>query len=210
MISLLIDTASDDLILALAKDNQLLNSVVEKSGKTLSSTLLPTVKKLIDDSELEANDIDNIIAINGPGSFTGIRMGVTLAKTYAWSLNKTISTASALELMATTDVDGDFVMPLINARHGAVFAGLYSKEGYPLIEDCYINLEELLSKLPNAKIVAVSNDDFTLPYQLVKPNRDLLKFIKRHQDDPKLNPHLVNPAYLKNTEAEDNLGRKND
>lgn len=208
MINLFIDTSSSRIVVALTKDSQLINIINEVNGHDLSSRALPLIDKLLKMSNTEPSAIDRIYVVNGPGSFTGIRIGVTIAKMMAWTLNKEIVTISELELLATTDFDTDYIIPWIDARRKAVFAGVYDKNGN-VIEDKYIKIKDLQESLETNKTYTfVSYDDVDEIKDSIKPEIDVLKVIERHQRDKSLNPHSVNPNYLKMTEAEENLQKR--
>jgi tRNA threonylcarbamoyladenosine biosynthesis protein TsaB len=208
MINLFIDTSSSRIVVALTKNSQLINIINEVNGHDLSSRALPLIDKLFKMSNTEPSAIDRIYVVNGPGSFTGIRIGVTIAKMMAWTLNKEIVTISELELLATTDFDTDYIIPWIDARRKAVFAGVYDKNGN-VVEDKYIKIQDLQESLENNKTYTfVSYDDVDEIKDSIKPEIDVLKVIERHQRDKSLNPHSVNPNYLKMTEAEENLQKR--
>ena len=197
MINLFIDTSSSRIVVALTKNSQLINIINEVNGHDLSSRALPLIDKLLKMSNTEPSAIDRIYVVNGPGSFTGIRIGVTIAKMMAWTLNKEIVTISELELLATTDFDTDYIIPWIDARRKAVFAGVYDKNGN-VVEDKYIKIQDLQESLENNKTYTfVSYDDVDEIKDSIKPEIDVLKVIERHQRDKSLNPHSVNPNYLK-------------
>lgn len=208
MINLFIDTSSSRIVVALTKNSQLINIINEVNGHDLSSRALPLIDKLLKMSNTEPSAIDRIYVVNGPGSFTGIRIGVTIAKMMAWTLNKEIVTISELELLATTEFDTDYIIPWIDARRKAVFAGVYDKNGN-VVEDKYIKIQDLQESLENNKTYTfVSYDDVDEIKDSIKPEIDVLKVIERHQRDKSLNPHSVNPNYLKMTEAEENLQKR--
>ena len=100
MISLYIDTSSSFLYSGIVKDDCLVAQIKQSFKKDMSTFALSEITKMFKKNGLKPNDIDKIIVCNGPGSFTGIRIGVTIAKTYAWSLNKEITTITSLEAMA--------------------------------------------------------------------------------------------------------------
>jgi tRNA threonylcarbamoyladenosine biosynthesis protein TsaB len=205
MITLFIDTADKDLNVAVIKDNIIISSKKESNDIKLSSKLVPFMKEVID-NVIDKNDIDNILVVNGPGSFTGARMGVTVAKTYAWAKNIKINAISKLELLASTPFQGDFIMPIIDANHGYVYAGLYDINLNRVLKDSYIKIEDLLLQLPKDKtIIVVSNDQIEMPFNKINPNEDIVKVINKHINDKGINPHTLNPEYLKKTEAEERL-----
>ena len=162
------------------------------------------VRHGIEQSNITLNDLNKIFIVNGPGSFTGIRVGVTVAKTIAWALNKTIIPISSLELMATTNTEKKYIVPMIDARRGNVFSGIYDKNLKVIKKDSLINLNELKEKL-NDDYELVSYDEIT---GSVNPKIDILKIIYKHLNDNGVNPHSLNPNYLKLTEAEEKMERK--
>lgn len=207
MIELFIDTASSRIILALLKDHKIVSIYDEKNGHDLSTRIFPLLDELLKQSDIDLNDIDTIYVVNGPGSFTGIRIGVTIAKTVAWGLNKKIIPISELELMATTDFDGDYIVPMIDARRNASFAGIYDKKGNTYLTDRYIKNDDLMNLLPKDNentIVSYDKYDFAT----VVPQVKLELIIERHRNDVPMNPHQINPNYLKLTEAEENLHKE--
>lgn len=204
MTNLFIDTCNSNLTIALTEDNNILYFYNEQVKTELSSKIFPVMQEAFVNAKLDPKDIDNIFVTNGPGSFTGIRMGVTVAKTYAWALNIKIIPVSSLELMATTKVDKEYFVPIIDARRGYVYAGIYNEHLDIIMEDTYISIDELKKQLKDKSYKFISYDEFDL-LDTVKPKINILKIIDKHKKDKSVNPHLVNPNYLKLTEAEMNL-----
>ena len=205
MIELFIDTVSSRIIVAILKDGKIKSIHNEKNGHDLSTRILPIIDNVFNEAKVIPNEVDTIYVVNGPGSFTGIRIGVTIAKTYAWSMKKRIITLSELALMATTSVDTDLIIPLIDARRNASYAGIYDKNGNSVLSDCYISNDDLKEKLSKDKTFTFISYDNIDAFDTVEPNIDLELFINMHRNDVAKNPHEVNPEYLKLTEAEENL-----
>ena len=207
MIQLFIDTATSRLIVGIYKDNKELYLENVEAHNDLSSKVLPTIKRICDELEIKINDVDEIYVVNGPGSFTGIRVGITIAKTLAWSLNKKIYTVSELQLQAS-GVKTKYIVPMIDARRGYVYAGVYNKNLKSIIKDQYIKLEELkdlLKEYDKNDLTFVSYnklDNVSLPELNIEKLLEKGKF-------KEVNPHNVNPNYLKKTEAEEKLNDKN-
>lgn len=199
---LFIDTSSTNVVVAIVKDTNIVSCFNKKVDLDLSVNILPIISKIFDESKMVPNDIDTIFVVNGPGSFTGIRIGVTIAKTYAWSLKKKIIPISSLEFIATTRVNEEYIIPLIDARRGYVYAGIYDSKLNIKNNDEYISLEELTKKAPKNSIY-VSYDDVNIDH--IKPNVDVVRLIQKHINDKDINAHILNPNYLKMTEAEENL-----
>src|SRR5690606_31260140 len=90
--------------------------------KTHSLRLMPAIVQLMNDLNMKPNDLDKIVVANGPGSYTGVRIGVTTAKTLAWSLNIPVVGVSSLEVLAYQGrFFNGFVSPFFDARRQTVF-----------------------------------------------------------------------------------------
>ena len=188
---LFIDTCSNCLIISTIINNKLDYFFIDKNNNDTSSKVMKVLKEAVCD----INTVDKIFVVNGPGSFTGIRVGVTIAKTIGFCLNIPIIKLSELELLATTKTDTKYNVSLIDARRGYVYAGIYDKDLNCYLEDQHILLNDI--KYPDSYTI-IDNYD----------NIDLLKIIKKHEFDKPINPHDLKPNYLKKTEAEEKLDDK--
>ena len=202
---LFLDTSSFFVTISIVQDNEILFNYQDEIRDDMSSKIMPIIRKGFETVNFKINDIDKIMVVNGPGSFTGVRIGVTVAKTLAWSLKKDIITLSSLELMATSPFDTDYIIPMIDARRGYVYAGIYDKYLNNVKPDLYINYNELGNYFQKSTIVSYDNIE-----KSSRPNVDILKIINKHISDASLNPHKVNPNYLKKVEAEEKKEQKND
>lgn len=204
MISLFLNTSSEYLHIALLKDNKVYKEKYLKLAKALSKEALINIKYLLEENNLKPNDLEEIICVRGPGSFTGLRVGVTIAKTYAHFLNKKLYSLSSLEVLATS-LNSEIIVPLINARRGYVYGAIYDKDYNVLLKEQYLTLEKLQEKAEsyNKKITYISNDNFPfLKTSSYIPNlNNTLKFIKLKKEEPL----TFVPTYLKKTEAEEKL-----
>ena len=202
---LYIDTSSSYLYSAIVENETLLAEVQEEFGQSLSEVTLPKIAEMFQKTHLEAKDIDKLIVVNGPGSFTGIRIGLTIAKVYAWSLKIPITTIYSLEAMSISSPNNKVHVPIINARRGYVFAAIYDENQKEILKPQHMKLEDLEKELENIKDYEfITNDEFeNLPY-VVAYTPNLLKVVEYFKDKEPINPHAVNPEYLKLTEAEEN------
>ena len=201
---LYIDTSSSYLNTALVDDNNLLASINEEFGQSLSEVVVPKIVSMFQENNIEPKDIDKIIVVNGPGSFTGIRIGITIAKVYAWSLNIPITTIDSLSAMAISSNDKKVHIPMINARRGYVYGAIYDEDNRILLKPQHIkqiDLEKEYQKYPNREII--SNDELEINEQIKSYTPDFLKIVNFYKDKENINPHAVNPEYLKLTEAEE-------
>lgn len=209
MISLFLDTCSQIIRLGLLSDNKLIDYIEFTNDNKLSEKLLLAIRDMLDKNKYKINDVNRIYISVGPGSFTGIRIGVTVAKVIAWSLNIDIIPISSLEVMASFNTNKKYICSFMDARRGFVFAGVYDNELNTYIEDKYILFDELLEKIKDIKddTLFVSNDDNYI--SCVKPEINVEKIVLKHINEKSVNPHNVNPIYLKLTEAEEKLNDKN-
>ena len=194
---LFIDSATSHLILAVMIDGEIKYLYDEEVGKDMSSIIMVKMEEAFKKSEIKPSDLDKILVVNGPGSFTGIRVGLTITKTMAWTLKIPVVPISSLEVMAS-GANNDMNVALINARRGYVFAGGYDANLNIVFNDEYITLSSLTQYDH-----LISYDDFDIYTE--KPIINLKKVIDKHCNDLGVNPHELKPNYLKNTEAEENL-----
>ena len=149
MIWLGIDTANAPLSVALVKDGKTLIEITQNIKLTHSVGAMPTIEELFERVQLKPTDIDAIAVSEGPGSYTGVRIGVSIAKTLAWSLKKPLVGVSSLKtLAANVSMFNGLICPLVDARRQNVYTALY--EGTTLeevMEDTHEHIDELLIKL---------------------------------------------------------------
>ena len=204
---LYIDTSSDYLYSGIVINDKLVSEIKKKYEKDLSKEALPKVIELFDKAGITPQELDKIIVVNGPGSFTGIRIGITIAKTMAWALNINITPISGLTAMAISCNNDTYKMPLIDARRDYVYGAIYDKDNNKIIEDSHIYLQDLLDKSKNlSEVVAITNNNININLKVLRYDPDIIKIVKHYENSEGINPHLVNPIYLKKTEAEEKAG----
>ena len=206
-----IDTSSSYLYSGIVSNNSLKASRKVFFGSELSKYALNEISKMFEEINILPKDIDKIIVVAGPGSFTGIRIGMTIAKIFAFSLKKEITTLSSLEAMAYSSNLESIKVPILDARRGYVYAGVYDENNNIILNDQYILLEKLQKYLDSLKkeYIFITNDSKLTNLNRIKYNPDILKIVNIVKDRKSINPHLVEPLYLKLTEAEENLSSNN-
>ena len=136
---------------ALVRDGKLVSQYSQCSGLTHSRTLLPMGEDMLKNAELKLADVDLLAVAHGPGSFTGVRIGVSMVKGLAWASDKPCVGVSTLEAMAWHGLAaGGLVCPVMDARRSQVYNALFRiVDGSPrrLTEDRPIALEELAEEL---------------------------------------------------------------
>lgn len=202
MKTLVIDTCTNRIIVALADNSTIFSFCNEIIENQMSNVIMEKVENCFKEANLKPNDIERVLVAVGPGSYTGIRIGVTIAKTFSWALKSEIIPISSLEVMVSGYEDDKLLVPYIDARRNAVFGAIYDNKLNQVFEDKYIKLEDLNKKLENKEYIFVSDDHLV---EAKEPKIDIIKLINKHLNDKGVNPHSLNPVYLKNTEAEENL-----
>lgn len=121
-----IEAATPVAAVAVVTADRTLAERMVNNRKTHSVNLLPMVKAVLEDAQLNLSDLGGIAVSSGPGSFTGLRIGMSTAKTLAHVLNIPIAGISTLEALASRFSSGDqLVCPILDARKNEVYTGLY-------------------------------------------------------------------------------------
>ena len=198
MRSLFINTSSFFMSIAILENGSVIYKKEEEMLTDMASRIVPEIELAFDNVTFEISDIDNIFVVNGPGSFTGVRVGVTVAKMIGWALKKDIIPLSSLELLATTEIDTTNHIGVIDARRGYVFAGIYDSSLNKIMEDKYMPLADLEVYLSDGKLISYDKLDGA-----IEPVIDIAKIVEKHINDNPINAHALKPNYLKLTEAEE-------
>ena len=208
MTSLFLDTSSLTYTIAIIRNDEIIYHKNGDSLNKLSDIILTEIDKSFKETNLDIKDIDRIYVVNGPGSFTGIRIGLTFAKIAAYSLKKELVLLSKLEMLSVLKNDAKIIVPLIDARRGYVYGAIYDNEGNSILKDQYILLDELLKISAQYESAIYVSEQPIDKVDTIKPNYDLISLIKRHNEVVS-NIHTCKPNYLKKTEAEENNDKKN-
>ncbi|WP_431028211.1 tRNA (adenosine(37)-N6)-threonylcarbamoyltransferase complex dimerization subunit type 1 TsaB [Lysinibacillus sp. LZ02] len=149
MIWLGIDTANAPLSVAIVEDGKVLAEVVQNIKRTHSVGAMPAVEELFAKANIKPAQIDAIAVSEGPGSYTGVRIGVTIAKTLAWTLKKPLVGVSSLQaLAANAKLFNGVICPLFDARRQNVYAAVYRGGTLEaVISDYHDHIDGLIEKL---------------------------------------------------------------
>ncbi|MDG4730020.1 tRNA (adenosine(37)-N6)-threonylcarbamoyltransferase complex dimerization subunit type 1 TsaB [Bacillus pumilus] len=221
MTILAIDTSNHTLGIALVKDSTVIGESITYLKKNHSVRAMPTVEALMKECGVAPSELSKIVVAKGPGSYTGVRIGVTIAKTLAWTLSIPISAVSSLETLAANGqyFDG-WISPLFDARRGQVYTGLYTFEEGKIKEikpDQNILLTDWLHELKQTgKPVLFLGQDVHLHEESIRsilgetaviaegafqnPRPSMLAFLGT--DRPAEDVHQLVPNYIRLAEAE--------
>lgn len=148
---LAMDTSNRAMSVAVMVDGELLAESTLNHKKAHSEQLLPTIDRLMTVSGLEPADLERVVVADGPGSYTGVRIAVTTAKTLADTLNLELVGISSLAVMAAgVTATTNLIVPVMDARRQNVFAGVYQwlhGELINVVEDRHLALAQLLQEL---------------------------------------------------------------
>ncbi|HPJ24328.1 MAG TPA: tRNA (adenosine(37)-N6)-threonylcarbamoyltransferase complex dimerization subunit type 1 TsaB [Bacillota bacterium] len=196
---LLIDTATSHIFLSLVIDGKEKRSVYQEGINNHSVTIIPLLNEILQTEGIELNDLDEIIVGIGPGSYTGVRIGVTVAKMIGYLNHITVKTVSSLALIASAS-DSEIVIPAIDARRGNAFISTFKQNNRKLVcikEDSLSVMEEYLKNAPEG--YDLISEGQPRPEKII--GSGLLHEVE--------NIHDLIPNYLRITEAERNKNGNN-
>lgn len=181
MRTLFIDTHSENLEIAVI-DGDTIYSEIKTGNRNHSEIAISTLKSVLGKSNVSLKSIDEIIVVNGPGSFTGVRIGVTIAKTIAYSLDIPIKTITSLEAYGVSSKK-EYDLVVINDSKG-VYSALYKDKNFS--DFSYRKNSDFNEYIKDSNYRICTNDKIDLNL--------VLSYLK---DREYTNPHYVNPIYIK-------------
>lgn len=231
MKNLAIDTSSEVCGVALLEDDKLIDDNSLNNGRTHSENLMVLIKEVLERNNLNVSDLDLISCTVGPGSFTGIRIGVASVKALVEGCEMIsgkcpkIAAMTSLEVLAQAIENSETKVALIDARNDQVYCGIFDKE-YNLLED-YIgdSIEVAISKMSNYSNITVCGNGATKFKELLLKEIPDIKFeenniqtaenagkagFRKMQKNDVVNADEIMPIYLKKSNAERQKGEKSE
>ncbi len=221
---LAIDTSNQVMSVALMDETHLIVERIVNVKRNHSIQLMPAIEEIMKEAGWRPKELTRIVVAKGPGSYTGVRIGVTVAKTLAFSLDIELVGVSSLKVLAAngTPIQGSYAVPLFDARRGNVYTGLYQyrEEGLVQVEkDTHISaekwslfLKELVGpiqllgedRLKHSELFesAFGSRLIDLPSSHHYPRASVLGELGKDLEPE--DRHLFEPDYLKLAEAEQN------
>lgn len=222
---LAIDTSTSVMGVSLLDEHKVYAEVTTNIKKNHSVRLMPMIDQMLAEVKWTTQDIELIAVAKGPGSYTGVRIGVTTAKTMAWALGTPIIGVSTLEAMAYQHQHfSGIISPIIDARRGQAYTGLYQSrtQGWNIVEEDHISLVERwasLLKQRDEQVLFVGDDVSihkeqilqvlgsqavftTPPFQMPRPS--VIGWLAKDKAEQGKEDNLFDfaPAYLQLAEAE--------
>ncbi len=193
MFIILLDSSNTSLTVGLAKDDVLLDSVSYEAWQSQSEHMIPELDNLLTKHKVERNQIGEVVVAIGPGSYTGVRIAITIAKTIAAVLDCKVYTISSLRCQKDRKNPSICV---INARSGRSYFGVYEDEKI-LVDDCILTNDKVLEYINEHPSYSVCGNTAYLGIDGVKPDiaRELLELKKYVK--PVDNPLAIKPVYMK-------------
>ena len=189
MYTLFISTFDELITIGLLKDGKLIEKNEKISNRNHSVYTVPMIEEILKNNNINTNYLNEIIVINGPGSFTGVRIGVTIAKTLAYTLDIPIKSLTSLESYAVSTESKTNKLVVISDLKGK-YIGYFSKDNDILTDYIYLSNKEYDNYIKDKE------------QYILKDNKlDLEKIYIYLKNKDSINSHLVNPIYIKGIEA---------
>lgn len=228
MIILAVETSTPWASVALVEDDHILTEVVIEKGLTHSKTLLPSVNEMLSNRKLTVFDLDLLAVGAGPGSFTGLRIGLSAVKGLAWAASKPLVGVNSLETMAQgTPLHLSPLCPMMDARKSEVYSAVYERNGNGLscrLPMAAISPEDLARSITEKtyffgdgaeKYSEVMSGILKEKFVRTKETPDYPKATvtavmarKLYENGIKSDPALITPIYIRPSDAELNWNKK--
>ena len=219
---LAIDTSGPVAGCAVLQEGRVAHLTAMNQGLTHSETLMPAVDEALSACGMTCGDIDVFAAVAGPGSFTGVRIGVCAAKGLAHAAGKPCAAVDALEALAMNFCGFDgLCCPILDARRGQVYCAAFDmRGGMPrrVLADDALALEDFLSRLPGGGRLAFVGDGvpahgaavraalgeraFIAPANLRDLRADAAALLAAEHPEQWVEARLLRPIYLRAPQAE--------
>ena len=193
MFEVLLDSSSKYLSVGLAKDGKVVDKIFYEAWQRQSEMMTSELQAILQRNHVKNEDIDAVVIGVGPGSYTGVRIAVTIGKTLAYALHTKVYAVSSLSLLR--DIEKPTIC-IFNARSGRSYVGVYEKDKC-LLKDCVMSNDDLKNYISQHKNYAVNGEltHLELTSGIYETIENLSKGIKK--ENLVANPFVVNPVYLK-------------
>ena len=196
---LAIDTGGNHLTVLLIKEGKVYKRYIENAMLKHSVTLMPEIENLLIETDTKLNSIDKYCAVVGPGSFTGIRIGVSAIKALAYANNKNVFGVTSFLSLAYNS-DEDKILAVIDAKHNNYYVCGFENLS-ETIKPCFVSLEELKALAKGYTVVS----DCELDIDYIKGDylKGFEKAVLDHYENASLDIEELVPLYVKKSQAEE-------
>lgn len=192
MVTVLLDSSNTNLSVGVARDNLLLESISYEAWQRQSEYMIPELNKLLDKYQISKEEIGEVVVAKGPGSYTGVRIAITIAKTIAVALNAKLYAVSSLRAQKNGACPS---ICLINARSGRSYIGVYEGSKI-LLEDQIMKDEDVTNYINEHPNYSVCGDTKYLGIEGVEPN-NIKEMLNLKDSLESINPLSLKPVYMK-------------
>lgn len=222
------DSSNKPLSVAVIENERLLAEQTINIKRNHSIQLMPAIEETLTQAELSIADIERIAVAFGPGSYTGIRIAVTIAKSLAWAEDIELVGVSSLKTLAANSFQMENIVPLFDARRKNIYTGLYTRnDSGELIQkapDTHVAAEQwaeyLAEQTGDIELVGQDAPAFLEIFQeklgdrvhLAQPTQNIPRasaLAHLGQNEDPMPVHEFLPTYLKLAEAEENWMEEN-
>ena len=192
MYVILLDSSNTNLSVGLAKDNLLLEAISYEAWQRQSEYMIPELAKLLEKYNVKNNEISDVIVAMGPGSYTGVRIAITIAKTIATSLGCNLYAISSLRVQK--DCKNPSIC-LINARSGRSYIGVYKDEEI-LLPDQIMTNDKVLDYVKDHPDYSVCGNTDYIGIKGIETN-NIKEMLSLKGCLESINPLSLRPVYMK-------------
>lgn len=169
MLSLILDSANKDLGVAIAKDGVMLDEICYSAWQRQSELMIPEIENIFKRNNINPKEISEILVTKGPGSYTGVRIALTIAKIYGYALNIPVYAFSSLNALANLSEPS---ICLINAKSNRSYFAVYDGDKC-LVKDSVLTNQEVLDYVASHKEYEICGDASYI--NIVSSKYDVLK-----------------------------------
>ena len=192
MVTILLDSSNTNLSVGIAKDNIFLDYISYEAWQRQSEYMIVELNKLLEKHNIKKEDITDVMVAKGPGSYTGVRIAITIAKTIAVALNAKLYAVSSLRVEKNGDIPS---ICLINARSNRSYAGVYQGQEI-LLNDCIMKNDEVMKYIADHPGYSVCGDTKYLNVEGIASNT-MKEMLDLKDSLESINPLSLKPVYMK-------------
>lgn len=221
---LAVDTSSFPASAAVAEDDVILGEYVIRNKKKHSQNLMVMVERLLADLDMDISDMDMFAVTVGPGSFTGLRIGISTIRAFAQAVGKPVVGINTLEALAYNHVGSDaIIIPMLDARRDEVFTAAYSfcgNEERELLAPTVMTINEISGLFSDGTVIYTGDGMLAhraeitgenvifAPANLSEVRASSVAALALAKSDAAVNYNMITPLYLRKSQAERELENK--